>query len=70
MNERNNFLKKFLFGQIGHFGPKNGTSLNSGSAVRIFLKLCTMKRENDENDMNSVFQKKKFGANVPFWAQK
>ena len=44
--------------------------LNSGSVVRIFLKLSTMiAAKVDENDIN-VFQKKKIGENGPFWAQK
>ena len=37
------FLKKFLFGEMGHFGPKIAHPHNSGSAERIFLKFCTMK---------------------------
>ena len=28
---------------MGHFGPKNGTSDNSGSALRTFLRFCRMK---------------------------
>ena len=32
------FLKKFSFGKMGHFGPKNCTSTG-----RIFLRFCTMK---------------------------
>ena len=40
------FLKKFSFGQMGHFGPKNVASHNSGSAERIFFKFCIMKRAN------------------------
>ena len=40
------FSKKFLFEQIGHFGPKNGTSHNDGSTLRTFLKFCTMKGTN------------------------
>ena len=31
---------------MGHFGPKNATSHNSGLAPRIFLKLCRMKGAN------------------------
>ena len=32
------FLKKFSFGQMSHFGPKNGTT--------FCTKLCTMKGAN------------------------
>ena len=31
---------------MGHFEPENGTSHNSGSAVRIFKKICRMKGAN------------------------
>ena len=31
--------KKFLFGEMGHFGPKIAHPHNSGSAVRIFFKI-------------------------------
>ena len=37
--------KKNFSGQMGHF-PQNGTSHNSGSALRIFLKFCRMKGAN------------------------
>ena len=33
-------------GEMGHFGPENGTSHNSGSALRIFLKFRRMKGAN------------------------
>ena len=46
MNEMNKvltgFLKKILFGQMGHFGPKNSTSHNFESTPIIFLKFCIM----------------------------
>ena len=32
--------------QMGHFGPENGTSHNSGLAQRIFLKFHRMKGAN------------------------
>ena len=38
--------KKNYSGQMGHFGPKNGTSCNSGLALRIFKKFCRMKGAN------------------------
>ena len=31
---------------MGHFEPENGRSHNSGSAVRIFKKICRMKGAN------------------------
>ena len=31
---------------MDHFGPENGTSHNSGSSPRIFLKFCRMKEAN------------------------
>ena len=38
-------LKK-LSRQVGHFGPKMAQPPNSGSAVVIFKKFCTMKGAN------------------------
>ena len=39
-------IKKSCSGQMGHFGPKNGTSDNSGSVLRTFLRFCRMKGAN------------------------
>ena len=38
--------KKIYSGQMGHFGPKNGTCCNSGLALRIFKKFCRIKGAN------------------------
>ena len=37
------FPKKFCLGLMDHFGPKNGTSHNSRSDVRIFLNFAQWK---------------------------
>ena len=51
--------------------PKIAYPHNSGSDGRIFLKFCTMKGANRKMRMILIiFQKKLFGANRPFWAQK
>ena len=36
------FLKKLLFGEMGLLGPKMAHPHSFGSAVRIFLKFCTI----------------------------
>ena len=38
---------------MGHFGPENGTSHNSGSALKDFIKCCRIKGAN--RDMKIVF---------------
>ena len=59
---------------MGLSGPENGTSHNSGLALRLFLKFCRMKGANREIKMILIifFKKKKnlFGASEPFWTQK
>ena len=45
---------------MGHFGPENGTSHNSGSALRIFLKFCRMKRARVHESFISCFSRKNF----------
>ena len=48
--------KKFSFGEMGHFGPKN-----SGSAERIFFKFCPVKGANNIKGMRItliIFQQK------------
>ena len=46
-------------GEMGHFGPENGTSHNSGSALRIFLKYCIIKGANRYMEiLLVVFQEK------------
>ena len=51
---------------MDHFGK------NSGTALIIFLKFCTMKRANRwEKIILMVFTKKNlFRTNVSFWARK
>ena len=44
------FSKKFLFGAYGPFLSRNDAPLylyNSGTALRIFLKFCTLKVTNN-----------------------
>ena len=45
-NNKGLYPKKICSGQMGNFGPENGTSHNSGSALRIFLKFRRMKGAN------------------------
>ena len=44
---------------MDHFGDKNGTPHNSGSAVRVFLNFAQLKvQEVDERNNNGLYQKK------------
>ena len=43
---------------MGHFVTKNGTSDNSGSAQRIILKFCRMKRANRYMKILLLFKKR------------
>ena len=56
--------KKNFSGQMGHFGSENGTSDNSGSALRILLKFCRMKGANRYMKILLVVfrEKNSFGA--------
>ena len=46
---------------MGHFGPENGTSSNSGLAIRIFLKFWRIKGANRYMKILLVlFREKKF----------
>ena len=50
--------KKSYLGKWAILAPKMVHPHNSGSAVRIFLKFCTMK---GANDTNNFFPKKNLG---------
>ena len=46
--------KKNCSGQMSQFEPENGTSHNSGSALRIFFRFCTMKRADMYMEIMSI----------------
>ena len=46
--------KKNCSGQMSQFEPENGTSLNSGSALRIFFRFCAMKRADMYMEIMSI----------------
>ena len=48
------FTKKKCSGQMSQFEPQNGTSHNSGSALRIFFTFCTMKRADMYMEIMSI----------------
>ena len=57
---------------MDHFGPENGTSPNSRSALGISFKFCTVKEDNRYIEiLLMAFPKKKnlFWANGPFRTQ-
>ena len=49
----------FFLGQMDHFGRKNDASYNFGSTLRIFLKVCTVKKgpKVHENCINGFYKK-------------
>ena len=46
--------KKNCSGQMSQFEPENGTSHNSGSALRIFFRFCAMKRADMYMEITSI----------------
>ena len=46
-NHFNSFEKIFIWGKWAISGPKVARSYNSGSTVRIFLKYCTVSRDQE-----------------------
>ena len=56
---------------MDHFGPKNGASHNSGSAIRIFLKFCPVNWANRQMKVIMVCTKEFCSGQIGvFWARK
>ena len=66
----NEFSEKNYFGgETGLLGLKMVHPHNFGSALRIFLKFCTMQEAKRYIELNGFPKKVSFGANGLFWPE-